>query len=380
MPGRQSLPYEYEATLEELNGIGRSKPFDDCIDDPDNSDIQVICRRPNPATKGEDDAFLDVPIAKPSRAFYFGDRNLYEQEAKRHGTDEKRRILNSDQFPGNERVFDELKRACNRGFVIPFVGAGMSSGAGLPGWRKYLLDKGEAGGLDREALKGRLDNGEYEEVMNDVVEALTIAVFERDFERDFTLPEEGEEIAGAVALLPELFDCTVVTTNFDRLLERVYSDAGKGFTEKCTGRGTTDAFFRAIPAGERHLLKLHGNIDNPAERILSRDEYDEAYGQDWNIDKNYPLPRVLDRLFSSYSLLFLGCSLAADRTIQTFLSVVGTRKAETLPRHYAVIPSPDEEDQRREIDQRLADANISPIWFPDSAFEHVEQILGLIKG
>lgn len=169
-----------------------------------------------------------------------------------------------------------------------------------------------------------------------------------------------------------------MTTNFDRLLERVYQDAGRPFEEKCTGRGSTDAFFRAIPAGERYLLKLHGNIDNAGERILSRDEYNAAYGQDENIDKNFPLPRVLDRLFSSYSLLFLGCSLAADRTIQTFSRVVADRQAATLPRHYAILPASDDDDDRRAMDQRLAEANITPLWYPAEDHDHVEQILNLI--
>ncbi|MDX2148500.1 MAG: hypothetical protein SFZ23_13355 [Planctomycetota bacterium] len=85
-------------------------------------------------------------------------------------------------------------------------------------------------------------------------------VFERDFELDFKAPEE---IPGPVALLPALFDCTVVTTDSDRVLERVYKDEGRACSEKCIGRGRTDAMVRAIPAGDRHLLKLHGNIDTP---------------------------------------------------------------------------------------------------------------------
>jgi hypothetical protein len=32
---------------------------------------------------------VEIPLAKPSRAFYFGDRNLYDQEAKRFDQEEK---------------------------------------------------------------------------------------------------------------------------------------------------------------------------------------------------------------------------------------------------------------------------------------------------
>jgi hypothetical protein len=40
-------------------------------------------------------------------------------------------ILNTDQFPRNLARFEEFKRACQRGFVIPFVGAGVTKSAGL---------------------------------------------------------------------------------------------------------------------------------------------------------------------------------------------------------------------------------------------------------
>ena len=109
--------------------------------------------------------------------------------------------------------------------------------------------------------------------------------FNLDFERDFKTPDE---IAGAVTLLPKLFDCSVITTNFDRVLERVYENDAKAFVEKVTGRGRAGAFFRAIPAGERYLLKLHGNIDNAAERVLNQDEYAAAYGNEGDINMTSP--------------------------------------------------------------------------------------------
>jgi hypothetical protein len=116
MPDKHRLNFDHEATLEELAGLGKNRRFDEVIDDEEFEDIQVICKR------GDE----EIPLAKPSRAFYFGDRNLYDQEAKRFDQEEKSRILNTDQFRSNLQVFEELKRACQRGFVIPFVGAGMS--------------------------------------------------------------------------------------------------------------------------------------------------------------------------------------------------------------------------------------------------------------
>jgi len=187
-------PFDQEATLEELAGVGKNRRFDEVIDDEEVADIQVVCRR------GEE----EIPLAKPSRAFYFGDRNLYEQEAKRFDQAEKARILNTDQFPRNLTLFEELKRSCQRGFVIPFVGAGMSKSAGCVEWKEYLLNLCVDAHLAPEAMRLRLEeNSDYEGVMNDLVVALGENRFNLNFERDFKTPDV---ISGAVTLLPTLFD------------------------------------------------------------------------------------------------------------------------------------------------------------------------------
>jgi hypothetical protein len=366
MPNPLQPSFDHEATLEEFAGVGKNRRFDEVIDDEEFEDIQVICKR----------GTEEIPLAKPSRAFYFGDRNLYDQEAKRFDHEEKARILNTDQFPRNLARFDELKRSCRRGFVIPFVGAGMSKSAGCPEWKEYLLNLCDDAQLDPAAARQCLEeNGDYEGVMNDLVVKLGENRFNLDFERDFKTPDD---IVGAVTLLPKLFDNSAVTTNFDRVLEKVYENDGKSFVEKVTGRGQASAFFRAIPAGERYLLKLHGNLDNAAERVLNKVEYDTAYGNDGNIHFDCPLPKLLKRLFSSYSFLFLGCSLSADRTIQTFMRVAQLEGPDNLPHHYALLACPTDAIKKTNIDQRLADAHITPLWYPEGEHEHVEQILELL--
>jgi hypothetical protein len=362
----QPLQFDPEATVEEIAGIGRSARFDAVIDDKDDETIQVICKR------GDE----EIPLAKPARAFYFGDRVLYDQEASRFDMGEKQKILNTDQFPRNERRFDELKRACQRGFVIPFVGAGMSKGAGCPEWKEYLLNLCPEAGFNQDTMRERLKLwGDFEGCMDDLVTKLGETRFNQDFERDF---RTSEDLAGAVTKLPSLFDSCAITTNFDRVLETAYEKCGKAFIEKTTGRGQVNAFYRAIPAGERYLLKLHGNLDNSAERVLNKSEYDDAYGNDGNIHFDRPVPKLLRRLYTSFSFLFLGCSLSYDRTIQTFTKIAQEVGADSLPHHYAILACPDDAAQKQELEGRLADAHISAIWFPESEFQHIDQILDLL--
>jgi len=363
------LRFDPEATVEEIAGIGRHPRFDAVINDKEDETIQVICKR------GVD----EIPLANPARAFYFGDRMLYDQEAKRFDLAEKQQTLNTEPFPRNERRFDELKRACQRGFVLPFIGAGMSKSAGCPEWKEYLLKLCPEAELDRDAMRQRLEEqGDYEGVMNELVTRLGEPRFNLDFERDFSPPGE---LAGAVMRLPELFDSCAITTNFDRILEDAYQKSAKPFAEKTTGRapaGMVNAFYRAIPAGDRHLLKLHGNLTNVAERVLNKAEYDDAYGNDGNIHFDRPVPKLLRRLYTSFSFLFLGCSLNYDRTIQTFAKIAQDVGADSLPHHYAILACPADLARKAKLEQRLADAHISAIWYPEGEHNYVEQLLELL--
>jgi hypothetical protein len=366
MPSPEYPPFDPDATLEEFAGVGKNRRFDQKIDDDEDDEIQVIYKRGD----------TELPLAKPSRAVYFGDRVIYDQEATLFDEAERAAILNSQDYARNDQVFGELRRSCRHGIVIPFIGAGMSVSAGCKSWRQYLLDLAGEASLDVDAVTARLDdNADHEGVTEDVIEALGQERFERDFERDFNDINLAES---AVALLPSLFSRCAVTTNFDRVAEEAWSIAGVPFREKIFGRGNNSAFFRAIASGDHYILKLHGNLTSPAERVLRRTEYDAAYGGDGNIHFRCALPKLLKRLYMSYSFLFLGCSLAADRTMQTLLKVAQQEGGDNLPHHYAILAAPSDAERRRIIDERLADAHITPLWYPDGEHEYVEEILRLL--
>lgn len=366
MADQRKVSFEHAATLDELAGIGKNRRFDEVVDDRENEEIQVICRR------GEE----EIALAKPSRAFYFGDRTLYDQEAARFDKVTKDEILCTDQFRRNGQAFTALKKAVTTGFVIPFVGAGMSVSAGLPSWTNYLLQLCGDANLDAAAMAERLrTTGDYEGAINDILSRIGFPVFERDFDRDFT---EQDVVEGAVTMLPKLFNRCAVTTNFDRVLEKVYEQEGVPFMDTVTGRGNANAFYRAIPAGDRYLLKLHGKVGNAAERVLLKGEYEAAYGQENDIHFESPLPKLLRRLYLSYSFLFLGCSLATDRTVLTFMKVAQEVGGDQLPHHYAIFECPEDMEAKRIIDQRLADCHITPIWYPEREYGCVERILELL--
>jgi hypothetical protein len=366
MPSPEYPPFDPEATLDEFAGIGKNPRFNQKIDDDEDEEIRVIYKRGD----------VELRLAKPSRAVYFGDRIIYDQEAKLFDDAERAEILNIHDYPRNDPVFGEFKRCCRNGIVIPFIGAGMSVSAGCKSWRDYLLGLAGEASLDVAAATARLDErADYEGLTEDVIEALTEERFERDFERDFANIRLAES---AVALLPALFSRCAITTNFDRVAEESWLVAGSAFREKVFGRGNTNAFFRAIASGDHYILKLHGNLNSPVERVLRKTEYDAAYGGDGNIHFECPLPKLLRRLYMSYSFLFLGCSLAADRTVQTFLAVAQQEGGDNLPHHYAILAAPSDAAKKRALDERLAEAHITPIWYPEDEHDRITDILRLL--
>src|SRR5437016_3283053 len=104
-----------QAMLDELAGMGKNRRFDTKLDDDDDDEIEVIYKRGD----------TQLSLAKPSRAVYFGDRAVYDQEASLFSQRERDELLNTAEFPRNDQIFGELQRGCRHGIVIPFIGAGM---------------------------------------------------------------------------------------------------------------------------------------------------------------------------------------------------------------------------------------------------------------
>lgn len=106
--------------------------------------------------------------------------------------------------------------------------------------------------------------------------------------------------------------------------------------------------------------------------------FDAAYGNDGNIHFDFPVPKLLKRLYTSFSFLFLGCSLSFDRTIQTFAKVAQDVGPDSLPHHYAILGCPAEDEEKNRLEQRLSDAHISAIWFPEGEYGCISEMLDLL--
>lgn len=261
--------------------------------------------------------------------------------------------------------FVTLSHRLANGNVVPFVGAGLSRASGFPLWGQFLESLVADAPALRTQLVVLLERGEYEEAAEVVRQARGSAVLAEDIHNTFG--SHRKQVQGPVQLLPWVFRDEVLTTNFDYLLDQAYDDLGHPFRMSLAGPELRTAPAR-IGNNPHCLLRLHGQADTEHGRILTREEYDQAYSDDRT------LSGVLGAITGLRSLLFMGCSLQTDRTVNA-LREIRQRAQIDPPRHYAFLPLPAE-DQREARRQFLSEAEIHPIYYPaDDHDQCIEDML-----
>lgn len=247
--------------------------------------------------------------------------------------------------------------------LIPFVGAGLSRAFGFPGWGEFLCERARAAGAEAK-IQERLAKGEYEEAAEDLQLALGAQAFEDAIRHTFRAHDiKGEHPDAAVRALPTLPIGPVLTTNFDRVLETVFEDAGMPFEETvCGAKGSQIA--EALHKNDRVLWKLHGDFKSDTDRILTKREYEEHYGHSDPAQFNWlgeELPHLFEILLLSRPVLFLGSSLEQDRTVRV-LGAFARRRPDVG--QYALMENPGEETRFHDRARALSNVGIRPLWYP----------------
>ncbi len=281
-------------------------------------------------------------------------------------------ILRCD--PQNERnleyLIEELQKSSG---VLPFVGAGLSMSLGLPGWRQFLEKEADRNRIGPK-VAAFLNEGKYEEAADSLYQLLGHAGFDDLLEESFGEHRLPERIAETSALMQvsRLTSGPVVTTNFDRGLEHAFQQSGWPFTTVVWANHGAD--FKKALEGDRHvLLKMHGDIHERNGRIITLDQYQNAYG-DHEVDLNQPLPRLIWRLSESRPLLFLGCSLHYDRPIKVLKKVY----EDTDFRLYAIMEQPSTDVALNKFKKQLGDHGIRPIWFANGDYQSLPDLLAYL--
>lgn len=276
--------------------------------------------------------------------------------------------------------FMDLLQAADRGRVVPFVGAGLSKPLGMPLWGEALgLLLQRLAGANTAEIQSLIDSGQYLLAAQKMAghDAAVTSAFIRNTYRAQQLKLK----AGPLRHLPRFARGCIVTTNFDDAIEKTYEEAihhGKPMDFKAYMHGTQEHnFFSRMVRGDRCLLKLHGDAESDATHILTAQQYEQAYGQPPAFDFQKPLPKALRQIYISQSLLFLGCGLEQDWTMDLF-KVAKESDSYQVPNHYAIVEVPKDPNQRPAKEAQLLELKIQPIWFPNGEFDKVDRLVDLI--
>tara|TARA_R110000787_G_scaffold73201_4_gene163050 strand:+ start:1925 stop:3775 length:1851 start_codon:yes stop_codon:yes gene_type:complete len=320
-------------------------------------------------------------LTQPSKAFYAGDRAAYDQAFQQYQIERRHEVLGKryfeEQFADdhwyrrNQDRFLQLVARMATGQVVPFVGAGVSVAAGYPSWKDHLREQGRTAGMDPADIEKLLAEGRYEAVIENIENQRGRDVFVQEIRDVFSRAEPTPEVVWRIT---ELFENTIITTNYDRLIEQAYASRKEHGAQIING---TSAGERAKP-GHVTVYKLHGDVEQPRSCILGKIQYDQAYGNG-ALDMARQLPKLLAYQYKNSSLLFLGSSLNEDRTVRVFRQIKATLGDAAVPQHFAIEQAPEDEQALADRNSYLANLGITAIWFEKGCFESVESILQLVK-
>lgn len=203
----------------------------------------------------------------------------------------------TDLTDGLKAEADRLATHALRGELALFLGAGVSTAAGLPGWGGLIDRLAERAGMSADE---RAALGEVKSVLDQAT-----LVERRLADRGDTLGRAVADLLGpyrhyalAHALLAALPVREAITTNYDRLFEDAWRVSDSDGLAVLPGSIRPDA--------RRWLLKMHGCLSDPDKVVLTRASYTRY-------DERLPaLGGMVQAFLVTRHVLFAGFSLTDD--------------------------------------------------------------------
>jgi hypothetical protein len=261
-----------------------------------------------------------------------------------------------------------LLRYMRAGRCVLFCGSGLSAWAKLPTWKKLLQDiiiqLGEEmpDDSDLAELNRLLDAGKLLEIADHCREALGQRYHN-------ILSEQLRGVTGDIPephkIIVELPFSAVVTTNYDKLLERSF--ASKSNWPKTPTHLDVDMLGPLLFDGSFFILKAHGDIDRPESMVLTTRDYQEI------IHANPAFNSIFSAILLTKAILFIGYSLndpdfrlLFDRQLTVFRG--------NIPERYALMSGVGKVE--RDVLWRTARIRVLP--YADGKHEEVLEFLRLL--
>ena len=259
--------------------------------------------------------------------------------------------------------------------VIPFIGAGTSGGFKYPLWGPFL-EGCAATEEDRANVAKQIAVGQFEEAAQLLVDRDEEAFYESvrlAFSRPPRLEAAPDTPLTRLALLAA---GPVITTNFDPVIEAVFAASGRPFegASLVLGRKDPARVVQALQENRPVLIKLHGDAAHRDSLTFTAVEYERSYGKTRSPG---PIEQLATVLYTNRPLLFIGCSLESDRTLQS-LKKVHTRNPHL--RFHSILASSYRKSTRAARVKSLTGAGIGTLWFRPGRYEEISTILdGLVR-
>lgn len=227
-------------------------------------------------------------------------------------------------------VSEVAERRC-----IVFMGAGVSMGSvgedgstHPPGWEAFLngalVHVHDAN--DRRHARSLINKAQYLDAAEIITDRSNPADFGNYLREKLVLPHFSANDLHKIIL--EIDPKIVITTNYDEIYDQ-YCKSGRAESGYNICRYYDTFTVENIRSRIRLVVKAHGCVSNPGMIVLSRSSYFAAR-------RDHPgFYAVLDALFLTNTLLFVGCSLS-DPDIQLVLENANISAPSAHP-HYALV-------------------------------------------
>lgn len=292
----------------------------------------------------------------------------------------------------NRIVYDQLLELFNKQRVTPIIGAGISHWV-YPLWAEMLKKQANSYGLDNE-IKELLEKNQYEDAASLLESEITHNGLIRLLKQIFNpllIEKKADKCPEYLKNVPQLFCGPIVTTNFDRVIEYLFTTQGISEFDTVTplDEFQVTRLERALSENSPILVKMHGDIRDPEHLVLTKESYNNVYGEDPDKpDFTSSMPTILKKILERNPILFLGCSLSADRTCSVikscalgheqfaFLELPKDTTNEEVPCKPNLYGSDGKlvkafRDRRNSI---IGDFNIRAIWYPHGMHEEAYRV------
>lgn len=229
--------------------------------------------------------------------------------------------MTEEQFSDS---FTTLRESLTHGEVVAFVGAGLSTGAGLPGWFQLV---GELAARINHPMPPR------EWVTADaLIDAAQIYINQEGLHSlvmflKNRLDTTGKSPTEAHRALAQLPISLVFTANYDNLLERAFMEAGR--PTQVVVRGSSIPYMRREP-GSVNIVKLYGDLEQEDTITLARQQYETFFIQ------RPQMVKLLEIELARSNMLYLGWS-HSDPHFNLVFGDTLSRYGQNLRMGYAVM-------------------------------------------